>query len=201
MKIIFRCTVASFLAILPCAQVTAQTIPSFSRNAKELTFRKPVAIVKKREIIPGVVTFTRQNGCLLKSPMSRNFLEDGTTLETSMRLAISGNNIPKWHSEYKKPWQSKLTDHLAGEYKIMLFQIGRHRPTIVKVEQSDKKLLDAQNVCTIATYRMFKSNLSLLKPISQPRQNVLSLSMERDWERYFDDYRTFQLQGVDKKDK
>lgn len=188
MKIIFSCAIASFLAILPCTQVLAERIPSFSISAKELTVKQPAAIVKKREVIPGRVTFTRQNGCSFQSPISKTFLEDGTTLETPVRLAISGNNIPQWRSELKKYWRSQLTDYLAGEYKIMLFQIGQHSPKMVKVEESDEQLLNAETACNIATYQIFKNNLSLLKPISQPRENLFSLSMAQDWERYFSNY-------------
>ncbi|MEM9927760.1 MAG: hypothetical protein AAF915_29250, partial [Cyanobacteria bacterium P01_D01_bin.50] len=159
------------------------------------------AIVKKREVTPGRVTFTRQNGCSFQSPISKSFLEDGTALETPVRLAISGNNIPQWRSELKKPWQSKLTDYRAGEYKFMLFQIGQHLPTIIKVEESDKQLLNAETACNIATYKIFKNNLSLLKPISQPRENFFSLSMARDWERYFSNYSKSQIYEVNQTSK
>ncbi len=70
----------------------------------------------------------------------------------------------------------------------MLFKIGQHPPKIVKLEESDKQLLNAEIACNIATYQIFKNNLSLLKPISQPRQNFFYLSMARDWERYFYTY-------------
>ncbi|MEM9927980.1 MAG: hypothetical protein AAF915_30390, partial [Cyanobacteria bacterium P01_D01_bin.50] len=88
MKILFSCAIASFLTITPCVQVTAETIPSFSTSAKELIVKQPIAIVKKREVTPGRVTFTRQNGCSFQSPISKSFLEDGTALETPVRLAI-----------------------------------------------------------------------------------------------------------------
>ena len=201
MKTFFSCSVASFLTIIPCGQVTAETIPSFSTSAKELTVKQPVAIVKKRELTPGRVTFTRQNGCSFQSPISKIFLEDGTTLETPVKLAIYGNNIPKWRSELKKTWRSKLTDYIAGEYKIMLFQIGQHPPKIVKNEESNEKLLNAEIACNIASYQIFKHNLSLLKPISQPRENLFYLSTAGDWERYFSNYSKLQLRQVNKTDK
>ena len=201
MKIFFSCAVASFLAILSCTQVLAETIPTYSKSAKELTVTQSIAIVKKREVIPGRVIFNRQNGCSFQSPITKNYLEDGTTLETPIRFAFSGNNIPEWRSELKKPWESKLTDYTAGEYKIMLFQIGQHPPKIVKIEESEEQLLNSDTACNIASHKIFNKNISLLKPISQPRKNLFSLSMNSDWERHFSNYSNLQLSEVKKTDK
>ena len=201
METFFRYGVAAFLAILPCNQVLAETISPFSTSAKELTIKRPIAIVKKKEVIPGKLTFNRQNGCSFQSPISKIFLEDGTTLETPVKIAISGNNIPKWRSELKKPWQSKLTDYQSGEYKVMLLRIGQHPPRIIKIKQSNEQLLNVYTACNIASHYIFQTNQNLLKPIYQPRENVFSLSMNDDWTRYFSNYSDMKLSEVNKTEK
>jgi hypothetical protein len=185
MKILLNFVVAVFLATLPCTQINAQTALSYSRNVEVLQLQEPSVIVVKREIVPGVVTFTRYNGCALKIPVLTNFLDNGTTLKTPAQLAISGNSIPQWHNEYRKPWKSEFTDYERGEYKIMILQIGQHPSTLIGVEQSEKKLLDAQTNCAAAAYRIFGSNLRLLQAIPNQNLNSFSLPLSQGWERLF----------------
>ncbi|KYC37294.1 hypothetical protein WA1_47635 [Scytonema hofmannii PCC 7110] len=185
MKLVFSFAIATLLASVPYAQVTAQTAMSSSRNIKALQLDESSVKVVKREVTPGLVTFTRQNGCVLQNPISTNFLNDGTILETPIRLTASTNSIPEWRNESRKPWQSQLTDYEGGERKMMLLQIGRHPSTPIAVEESSEKLLDSQTICTIAAYKIFGSNNRLLAPIPTQKQNRLSLPLEQGWEKHF----------------
>ncbi|MUG92287.1 hypothetical protein F7734_07390 [Scytonema sp. UIC 10036] len=185
MKLFFRFAIATLLASVPYAQAIAQVAMSPSRNIKALQHNESSVRVVKREVTPGLVTFTRQNGCLLQNPISRNFLNDGTVLETPIRLSASTNSIPKWRNESRKPWQSQLTDYEGGERKMMLFQIGRHPSTPIAVEESSEKLLDSQTICTIAAYKIFESNNRLLTPIPTHKHNSLSLPLEQGWKKHF----------------
>jgi hypothetical protein len=185
MKIVLNFILTAFLATFPYTQINAQTALSYSRNVEVLQLEEPSVIVVKREVIPGVVTFTRYNGCALQIPVSTNFLDNGTTLKTPAQLAISGNSIPQWRNEYRKPWKSEFTDYERGEYKIMIFQIGQHPSTLIGVEQSEKQLLDAQTNCAAAAYRIFGSNLKLLQAIPNQKRNTFSLPLSQGWERLF----------------
>ncbi len=187
MKTILSFIVAVFFAALPCTQINAQIAASYSRNVEVLQLEEPFAIVIKREVIPGVVMFTRDNGCVLKIPVSINFLDNGMTLKTPAQLAVSGNSIPQWRNEYRKPWKSELTDYERGEYKIMLFQIGQHPSSLIGVEESEKSLLEAQTVCAIAAYKIFGSNLRLLQAIPSQKYDRFSLPFMQGWERLFSD--------------
>jgi hypothetical protein len=174
--------IAVVLVITSSAKMNAQTIVSYPRNSALLRPEESSVIVVKREVTPGVVTFTRQNGCLLQNPVSRDFLNNGTILETSIRLAASGNSVPQWRNEYRKPWQSALTDYEGGEQKMMLFQFGKHPSTLIKVEESDEKILEAETACAATAYKIFGSNLRLLKPITEQRYNSFSLSLKENWD-------------------
>ncbi|MEC4888321.1 MAG: hypothetical protein SAL70_44505 [Scytonema sp. PMC 1070.18] len=188
MKIFFSFVITALLASVPYAKVNAQTALSASRNVKALQLEASSVRVVKREITPGLVTFTRQNGCWLQNPISKNFLDDGTILETPIRLTASTNTIPQWRNESRKPWKSALTDYEGGERKMMLLQIGRHPLTTIGVEESREKLLDSQIVCTIAAYKIFGSNNRLLKQIPTPIHNSFSLPLEQGWQRHFQEY-------------
>jgi hypothetical protein len=191
----FACFLAVALAIAPATKINAQmntqintqmnvqteVLPSPGNAEQLLKFEEPSVIVVRREVIPGVVTFTRQNGCLLQNPVSRNFLNNGMTLETPIRLAASGNSLPRWRNEYRKPWQSALTDYEGGEQKIMFLQIGKHPSTLIRVSESDEKMLEAETACATAAYKIFGSNLRLLKPIPEQRHNNLSVSLSENW--------------------
>jgi len=181
MNKLFGYAIAIILAITP-GQIKAQTIVPASRNLALLKLEESSVMVVKREVTPGVVTFTRQNGCLLQNPVSRDFLNNGTTLETPIRLAVSGNSVPQWRNEYRKPWQSALTDYEGREQKMMLFQIGKHPSTLIRVEESDGKMVEAETACAATAYEIFGSNLRLLKAIPEQRHNSLSLSLGENWE-------------------
>ena len=185
MKFFWSFIFAVLLAALPCNQTDAQTATSYLRNAKSLQIEEPLAIVLKHEITPGAITFTRQNGCLVKIPASTYFLDNGITLKTPARLTISGNTIPQWRNEYRQPWMSKLTDYERGEYKMMLLQIGKHPSTLIKFEESDKQLLDSQTACAVAAYKIFGSNIRLLQEIPLQRQDSFSLPLNKGWNRLF----------------
>lgn len=185
MKLFLSFIFAVLLAVLPCNQIYAQTAASYSRNPKILQLENDNAIVFKREVTPGVITFTRQNGCSVKIPASTYFLDNGITLKTPAGLTISGNTIPQWRNEYREPWMSKLTDYKRGEYKMMIFQIGKHPSTLIKVEESQKQLLDSQTACAVAAYKIFGSNIRLLQEIPNQRQDSLSLPLVQGWNRLF----------------
>lgn len=168
-----------------CNQINAQTTANYSRNAKILQEEKPVVKILKREVIPGAITFTRQNGCLLKIPVSTFFLDNEITLKTPVNLAVLGNSIPKWRNEYRQPWMSKLTDYQMGEYKMMIFQIGKHPSSLIRLEESEQQLVDSQILCAVAAYKIFGSNIRLLQEIPNQKGNSLSLPFNLGWERLF----------------
>lgn len=185
MKIFLTFIFAIVLAALPCNQAYAQTAASYSKNARILQFEEPPIIVVKREVSPGVIKFTRQNGCWVKIPVSTYFLDNGITLKTPVRLTVSGNTIPQWRNEYREPWKSKLTDYKTGEYKMMIFQIGRHPSTLIRFEESDKQLVDSQTGCAIAAYKVFGSNIRLLQEVPNQRRDSFSLPLDKGWNRLF----------------
>jgi hypothetical protein len=80
---------------------------------------------------------------------------------------------------------SKLTDYERGEYKMMFFQIGRHPSTLIKLEESEKQLLDSQTACAVAAYKIFGSNIRLLEEIPQQKHNSLDLHLNQGWNRLF----------------
>jgi hypothetical protein len=188
MNIFLSIMIAIFIACLDSTAVKAQITESYSRNVEVLLHEESPVIVVKREVIPGVVTFTWQNGCFLQNPVCTNFLDNGTVLSTPIRLTISGNTIPQWRNEYRKPWMSELTDLEGREYKIIFFQIGRHPSNLIRVEESDKKMVDAQTVCIVGAYKIFGSNFRLLTPIPNQKQNSLSVPFKAGWERHFSNY-------------
>jgi hypothetical protein len=185
MNIFLRFAISSVLVAASCVQATAQTTVSPSRNAIALRLDHSSARVIKREITPGTVTFTRQNGCSLQIPVSTVFFNDGTILRTPIQVTASGNSVPQWRNEYRKPWLSQLTDYEGGEYKFMLFKVGQHPSILIGVEESEQKMLETQTVCAAAAYQIFKSNRLLLKPIAEKRVNDLSWSLKQGWESYF----------------
>ncbi len=185
MKIFLSFILTVFLAALTCNQTDAQTAASYLSDAKILQVEEPLVKVVKREVTPGAITFTRQNGCLVKIPASIYFLDNGITLKTPVRLSISGNTIPKWRNEYRQPWMSKLTDYQRGEYKMMIFQIGKHPSTLIKLEESEKQLLDSQTACAVAAYKVFGSNIRLLQEIPLQRQDSFYLPLNQGWNRFF----------------
>lgn len=168
------------------SQATAQTaqVPS---NASALLQENSSsrARVVKRGVIPGVIKLTRQNGCVVQNPISTTFLDDGTTLKTPGKVIVFGNSVSRWRNEYKRPWQSKLTDYERGEYKIMILQIGQHPPTYLQTEESEEKLIDPRTSCSTAIHKIYRSNIGLLKPLSSPKPNHLSLSFSEGWEKHF----------------
>ncbi len=172
------------------SQATAQKpLPSFHKVSVLLNENSfPSAKVVRREIIPGTVKMTRQNGCIVQNPVLTTFLDDGTTLLTPAGITVFGNSVYQWRNEYKQPWQSKLTDYEGGEYKIMILKIGKHPSTLIKTEESEEKLIDAQTSCTIAINKMYRSNLRLIQPISNPTQSNFNLSFIQGWEKHFNRY-------------
>ncbi len=187
MKFFFNLILTVFLATLSCNQTNAQTAASYLTDAKILQVEEPRVIVVKREVTPGAITFTRQNGCLVKIPASTYFLDNGITLKTPGRLSISGNTIPQWRNEYRQPWRSKLTDYQRGEYKMMFFQIGKHPSKLIRYEESDKQLIDSQTACAVAAYKIFGSNIRLLQEVTNQKQDIFSLPLQRGWNRFFCD--------------
>lgn len=185
MKIFISLIFAVALSALPYNQAYSQTAAFYSRDAKVLQSEKPSAIVVKLEVTPGTITFTRQNGCLVKIPASTYFLDNGITLKTPVDLTISGNTIPQWRNEYREPWRSKLTDYQIGEYKMMIFQIGKHPSTLIKFEESDKLLVDSQTACAVAAYNIFGSNIRLLQEVNNQKQNSLLLPFKQGWNKLF----------------
>lgn len=161
-----------------------QPLPSSQNVSVLLNDNFPSAKVIKREVIPGFVKLT-SNGCVVQNPILTTFLDDGTTLITPAGITIFGNSLSQWRNEYKQPWRSKLTDYEGGEYKITLLQIGKHPPTLIRTEESDKKLIDAQTSCNIAIHKVYRSNLRLIKPIQNPEKNNFSLSFSQGWEKHF----------------
>ena len=185
MKVLLSFIFTILFAALPCNQIYAQTAASYSRNALILQLKEPQVKVVKREVTPGAITFTRQNGCLVRIPASTYFLDSGITLKTPVGLTVSGNTVPQWRNEYRQPWMSKLTDYQIGEYKMMFFQIGRHPSTLIKLEESEKQLLDSQTACAVAAYKIFGSNLRLLQEVTNQRQDSFSLPFNQGWNRVF----------------
>jgi hypothetical protein len=185
MKIFFSLAFALIFTGLLCPLVNAQVAVPYSRKAEVLIHEESPVLVVKREVTPGTITFTRQNGCLLHNPVSTNFLDNGMVLKTPVQLATLGNSVPQWRDEYKQPWKSQLTDMVGGEYKIMILQIGQHPPISIGVEESEQKILDAQTACAVAAYKIFGSNLKLLTPVRNFQPNRLSLPLGQDWEQYF----------------
>jgi hypothetical protein len=174
---------ATILAFIPHTIVTAQT-SILTASAQALLIDSPHAIVVKREIIPGIVTFTHQNSCYLKTAVYTNYLNNGTILSNPYFLAGSGQTIPEWRTEYKQPWKSQLTDYEGGESKVMLLQVGHHPSIPIQVTESSQKLLDAQTKCAVGAYRIFGRNLMLIRPLSQ-QQPSLNLPLNQGWERNF----------------
>ena len=172
---------------LLASQAFAETSLTTSQNVSVLLNRNDSSTAKviKREVIPGTFSLTRQNGCIVRNPILTTFLDDGTTLQTPAGITVVGNSLSQWRNEYKQPWQSKLTDYEGGEYKIMIFQIGKHPSTLLKTEESEEKLIDSQISCNAAIYKVYRSNLRLIKPISEPQKSNFSLSFNEGWERHF----------------
>lgn len=177
--------IATFIACIPYNIVKAQTPITALKDAYQLTIQPPHPTIIKREIIPGVVSFNRQNGCYLRSAIYTNYLDNGIALSTPYSLTGSGKTVPEWRNEYKQPWKSQVTDYEGGEAKLMLIQIGRHPSILIRVEESDKKLLDAQTLCAMGAYRIFGRNIKLIKPISEQRENNLSIQLNNAWQRVF----------------
>ncbi|WP_414620477.1 hypothetical protein [Calothrix sp. CCY 0018] len=185
MKFFLSFIFAVFLAALPCNQTYAQTAASYLTDAKILQVEEPLVKVVKRQVTPGVIIFTRQNGCLVKIPASTYSLDSGITLKTPVGLTVSGSTVPQWRNEYRQPWMSKLTDYQRGEYKMMIFQIGRHPSTLIKLEESDKQLLDSQTACAVAAYKIFGSNFRLLQEVTNQRQDSFYLPFNQGWDKIF----------------
>jgi hypothetical protein len=184
MKKLYIAVIATILAATPYKMAPAQT-PVTVSNAQALLTEVPNAIVVKREIHPGTVTFTRQNSCLLKTASYTNYLNDGTILSTPYYLEGSGQTLPEWRTEYKQPWKSQLTDYEGRETKVMLLQIGRHPSVPIQIEESNKILLDAQTKCAIGAYRIFGRNLKLIRPLPQKHNSNFNLQYHQGWERNF----------------
>jgi hypothetical protein len=178
------CSIAIIYACIYNDCVVAQTSISAKNNADLLNRETPHAIVVKREINPGIVIFNRNNGCFLQSATYTNYLDNGIRLSTPYLLTGSGNTISEWRNEYKQPWKSQLTDYEGGESKAMLLQFGKHPSTLIRFEESDKKLLDAQTICAVGAYRIFGINMSLISPLLPPENN-LSLPLNQGWGRNF----------------
>ena len=174
---------ATILVSTPHTVVTAQT-PIAAISAQGLLIDTPHATVVKREISPGIVTFSRQNSCFIKTASYTNYLNNGTILSTPYSLAGSGQTVPEWRTEYKQPWKSQLTDYEGGETKVMLLQVGRHPSIPIQVNESSEKLLDAQTKCAVGAYRIFGRNLKLIRPLSG-QQPSLNLPLNQGWERNF----------------
>ena len=68
---------------------------------------------------------------------------------------------------------------------MMFFQIGRHPSTLIKLEESEKQLLDSQTACAVAAYKIFGSNLRLLQEVTNQRQDSFSLPFNQGWNRVF----------------
>jgi len=185
MKFLMSLIFAIGLYALPCNLAYAQTAAFYPRDAKILQLEEPSVVVTKIEVKPGTITFTRQNGCLVKIPVSTYFLDNGITLKTPVNLTISGNTIPQWRNEYREPWRSKLTDYQIGEYKMMIFQIGKHPSTLIKSEESDKLLVDSQTACAVAAYKIFGSNIRLLQEVNHQKQRSLLLPFNEGWKQIF----------------
>ena len=180
-KNIYIAIISIILGFTPYTIATAQVQAS---NAQALQIEAPHATIIKREINPGTVTFTRQNSCFLKTAFYTNYLNDGTILSTPYYFAGSGQTLPAWRTEYKRPWKSQLTDYEGGETKVMLLQIGRHPSIPIQVEESNTLLLDAQTKCAVGAYRIFGRNLKLIRPLPQQHLN-LNLPYNQGWERNF----------------
>ncbi len=186
-----RVAIAMLLALgsvtLLASQAFAETSLTSSQSVSVLLNRNDSSAAKviKREVIPGTFSLTRQNGCIVRNPILTTFLDDGTTLQTPAGITIVGNSLSQWRNEYKQPWQSKLTDYEGGEYKIMILKIGKHPSTLLKTEESEEKLIDSQTSCNAAIYKVYRSNIRLIKPISEPQKSNFSLSFNEGWERHF----------------
>lgn len=183
-KSIYIVAIATIIGLSPYTIAAAQT-PVQAPNTQALLIEAPQATIIKREIIPGTVTFTRQNSCVLKAASYTNYLNDGTILSTPYYLAGSGQTLPTWRTEYKRPWKSQLTDYEGGETKVMFLQIGRHPSIAIQTEESNTVLLDAQTKCAVGAYRIFGRNLKLIRPLPQQQHLNFNLPYSQGWERNF----------------